>query len=106
VELVGETGGVGRLQCASLLSEDRAKCGGSIRFVHDDLLEPGTTIAEHPHEGNEELYMILEGTGIALLDGERYPVGPGDTYICGDGHTHGIENGDAPMRMIVVCTKT
>ena len=104
-EIDGCHGGFGKLNCASLLSEAWKQAGGRFQFVHDDLLEPGTTIAEHLHEGDEELYIVLEGSGIALLDGERYEVGPGDAYICRSGHTHGIENGNAPLRMIVVSTR-
>ena len=98
-------GGSGTVTCTSLLPRERVEAGGSrIRFVHDDLLEPGCSIAEHRHEGNEELYLVLEGSGTALLDGQRHPVGPGDAYLCLDGHTHGIENSaDAPMRLLVVC---
>ncbi len=98
-------GGTGTVTCSSLLPKEKAEAGGGLfRFVHDDVLEPGATIAEHLHEGDEELYLVLEGSGTALLDGERRAVGPGDAYLCLDGHTHGIENSaDAPMRLLVAC---
>ncbi|MHC4915765.1 MAG: cupin domain-containing protein [Planctomycetota bacterium] len=105
-EIDGCHGGVGKLKCVSLLSDEWKEAGGRFRWVHDDVLEPRTTIAEHKHEGDEELYVVLEGTGTALLDGERHPLEPGDVYVCRSGHTHGIENDDAPMRLIVVSVST
>lgn len=107
IEFDGCHEGSGKLVCASLMpalpGEPGGRCG--FRFVHDDVLEPGATIGEHKHEGNEEFYLVLEGTGTAILDGQEYAVGPGDMYICRDGHTHGIRNSpEAPMRLVVVCT--
>ena len=32
----------------------------------------------HSHHYEEEWIYVLEGTGIALIDGSEYPVGPGD----------------------------
>lgn len=55
-------------------------------------LEPGCSIGVHPHEGNGELYCVLEGEAVVTEDGEEFILGPGDTEFCADGHTHGIEN--------------
>jgi mannose-6-phosphate isomerase-like protein (cupin superfamily) len=53
-------------------------------------LEPGSSIGEHPHPRSEELYLILEGHGAGILDGEEFPVGPGDLFLVKAGHSHGL----------------
>ena len=72
----------------------------------------GDSPAERAGMQQGDIIRTIGGTDVrsaadvtALLDGERYPLGPGDVYVCRSGHTHGIENGDAPLRMIVVCTR-
>ncbi|HNX50749.1 MAG TPA: cupin domain-containing protein [Thermoanaerobaculaceae bacterium] len=68
-------------------------------------LEPGTSIGEHQHTDSEELYLVLEGTGTGLLDSDRFPVGPGDAWVCRSGHSHGLEAGaGAPLRFLALLT--
>ena len=69
-------------------------------------MAPGATIGEHRHEGDEEIYYVLEGRGTMTLDGERFEIGPGDLAVTPAGHTHALENGDAPMRLIVACARS
>ena len=68
-------------------------------------LEPGASIGEHQHPDTEELYLVLEGVGTGVLDGERFPVGPGDAWVCRSGQSHGLEVGvDAPLRLLALLT--
>ena len=47
--------------------------------VHLVQVEPGRDTTEyHKHYYEEECIYILAGTGTAIIEGERYPVGPGD----------------------------
>jgi len=93
--------GSGDLECRLVL--EAADTGGCLSFMHDDLLEPGAVIGEHTHEGNEEVYMVVEGHGTMIVDGEEYPIGPGDVSVCRSGHSHAIRNSrDGTMRLIVV----
>ena len=97
-------GGNGRLVYTEMLAE-HGKKGPGLTFFADSILEPGTTIGEHEHNGNEEAYIILEGHGTMIVDGEHHEAGPGDLIITRSGHSHGFINStDSPMRMIVVCT--
>jgi mannose-6-phosphate isomerase-like protein (cupin superfamily) len=69
-------------------------------------LEPGSTIGEHAHPNTDELYLILEGRGVGILDGERFPVGPGDLFLLKAGGTHGLENdSDAPLTFLGLLTR-
>lgn len=58
-------------------------------------LEPGSTVGEHLHTDECEVYYILSGKAVMIEDGKRYPVCAGDAELCSVGHTHGMEN-DSP----------
>ena len=69
-------------------------------------LEPGSTIGEHAHPNTEDLYLILEGQGIGVLNGERFPVGPGDLFLVKAGGTHGLINdSDRPLTFLGLLTR-
>ncbi len=70
-------------------------------------LEPGATIGEHAHPNTEDLYLIVEGRGTGLLDGERFPVGPGDLFLVKAGGSHGLINdSDGPLTFIGLLTRS
>ena len=93
-------GGEGSLAWRVVLEEAVNK---GIAFVHDNILDPGVTIGEHIHDNDEELYMILEGTGTMRIDGVDHEVGPGDVCITRAGHSHGLANtGPVPIRQLVI----
>ena len=70
-------------------------------------LEPGTSIGEHAHPNTEDLYLILEGHGIGILDGERFPVGPGDLFLVKAGGSHGLINGpEGPLTFLGLLTRS
>jgi quercetin dioxygenase-like cupin family protein len=67
-------------------------------------IPPGTQFGVHVHDGSEELYVILKGRGVALLDGEEHPVGPGDLLMLRNGGAHGLRNDAAdPIELLCVC---
>ena len=76
----------------------------SVRFIDYSLLPPGADVGTHTHAtDNEELYVIVEGRGTMLVDGERFEVHGGDCVINRPGGTHALENtGDADLKMIVI----
>jgi mannose-6-phosphate isomerase-like protein (cupin superfamily) len=92
--------GVGRM--ASTTAFSRPDSGPGFRFVHDNVLDPGASIGEHLHTGDEEIYLVLEGEGTMIEDGRPYPVTAGDLCITTAGHSHGLRNGPTPMRLLVV----
>lgn len=82
-------GGLGKALLREILSPgDMA----GVDFVSLVTLESGASVGHHRHDGTEELYLILEGSGVAILDGGRFDVGPGDAFLVKDGHGHGLEN--------------
>lgn len=75
----------------------------NLTIIGFDVLPPGTSIAEHPHYNEEKLYLVLEGTGIAIVDGEEQAVASGDAIPLRAGSSHGIRNsGTEPMMILVI----
>ena len=97
-------GGVGELVCTELLGNYEKRDAG-MKYVHDDTLAPGASIGDHTHEGDEEIYIILDGRGTMLVDGSSEDVSAGDVCITRSGHRHSLTNtGSAHMRLLVVGT--
>jgi len=66
----------------------------SIQHVH---MEPGALVPEHSHE-HEQVGYITSGSGVFVVDGEEFPVGPGDSYHLPSDEPHSLENtGDEPL---------
>jgi uncharacterized cupin superfamily protein len=61
----------------------------------------------HCHSAEEELYVVLEGTGTLLLGDEEHPVRAG-SVICrppGTGVAHALRAGEAPLTALVYGTR-
>jgi quercetin dioxygenase-like cupin family protein len=70
-------------------------------------LEPGSTIGDHAHPNTEDLYLILEGRGIGILDGERFPVSAGDLFLVKAGGSHGLVNdSEGPLTFLGLLTRS
>jgi mannose-6-phosphate isomerase-like protein (cupin superfamily) len=76
-------------------------------MVSHMTLQPGCSMGYHKHPDNEELYVILSGSGTYLDDGETaVQVGPGDTTLTLKGQSHGIENtGTEPLVFLAAIVK-
>ena len=55
-------------------------------------LEPGKEVEYHVHEGECELYYILQGEGIYNDNGKEVPIFPGCSTFTPSGEGHGIKN--------------
>lgn len=97
-------GGLGAGQGVDLLKQgDMAGIVSMGRIT----LEPGATIGEHPHPNTEDLYLILEGRGTGVLNGERFPLQPGDLFLVKAGGTHGLINdSDQPLTFLGLLTRS
>jgi mannose-6-phosphate isomerase-like protein (cupin superfamily) len=63
----------------------------------------GATTA-HYHRMTEELYLVREGSGVMLIDGEERQIGPGDCVLIPPGATHKLLNvGEEPLRIVCAC---
>jgi mannose-6-phosphate isomerase-like protein (cupin superfamily) len=66
-------------------------------------LPPGAGIGPHRHEQEDEVYIVLSGSGV-LDDGTvTTRVSAGDAVLTGNGEAHAITNdGDEPLELIAV----
>ncbi len=85
--LEGCHGGEGAFRCRSILDGL-----GSARFpfMHRDDMPAGSSIGEHTHERDEEIYYLLSGEGTLTYDGQVFAMRPGDVSLCLAGHSHGF----------------
>jgi mannose-6-phosphate isomerase-like protein (cupin superfamily) len=76
---------------------------GRARLFARLSLPPGSSIGYHAHDGEEEVFYILSGTGIVNDQGVTSSVGPGDAVLTGGGNGHSIANpGTAPLELLAV----
>lgn len=69
-------------------------------------VEPGVTTKRHRVAGTVERYVIMEGSGMARVDGsDERAVAPGDVIVIPAGATQSIINtGDHDLVFLCVCT--
>lgn len=65
---------------------------------------PGTSTVEHHHVGQDEIFMILEGSGTITVGGEPVRVGQGSLLFAPADIAHGIQP-DSDTRMVMVFVK-
>lgn len=93
-------GGIGETEQHKIIESD-AELYGKGRMFNRMIIQPGNSIGEHTHEGDNEIFYFLSGTGEYNDNGTIVQVGPGDTTICNDGEFHSLRNtGDVPLEFI------
>lgn len=86
-----------------IVADGRSNPGRHLRFMHHDVLPPGTSIGLHPHRDDEEYYYVLRGRGEMTLGEVVHPVGPGDLTAVYPGGRHGLANtGDEDLEILVI----
>jgi mannose-6-phosphate isomerase-like protein (cupin superfamily) len=68
------------------------------------IVPPGADIGVHTHAlNNQELYIIVSGEGLMLVDGEETRVGSGHVIMNRPGGTHALRNpGSKEIKLVVV----
>lgn len=82
--------GEGQAVIKHIYSKDELK--GNSRLCATITLEPGHSIGEHAHNGEEEIYYILKGEATVIDDGQPVLVIAGDAIMTRDGASHSIKN--------------
>jgi mannose-6-phosphate isomerase-like protein (cupin superfamily) len=94
-------GGKGKVEITHIFGKDEIR--GKARLCARITLQPGCSIGMHEHVDEEEIYHIIEGTGVVNDNGTEYTVSPGDSVLTGGGASHSIENtGDKPLVLMAV----
>ena len=61
-------------------------------------VDAGATSPAHYHKVTSELYHVVEGSGVMILDGREHNVAPGDCISITAGVVHSIKNtGTVPL---------
>ena len=77
--------------------------GSRVRMMGRLALDPGASIGPHMHTENEEVYIILSGSGRYLDGGEYHDVGPGDVTLTSPEGPHALENtGTEPLVFVAL----
>ena len=102
------SGGDGTVFAATVAQIGRAIGAGGLGAMYV-VVEPGKrAFPFHNHLGNDELFVILEGTGTYRFGTGEYPVKAGDVCAAprgGPDHAHQLINsGDAPLKYLGVST--
>ncbi len=85
--------GDGTCNEATVFAGDELKT--RLRGIGMTTIHPGASIGVHPHDDNEEVYLILAGEGVATIDGREVRVRPGDVMVNHPGCSHGLRNDSA-----------
>lgn len=72
-------------------------------YVDHALLPSGASIGMHRHEGVEEFYYVMNGSGTAKVAGETAPIGKGDAVPVFLNQPHSFENtGPGDLELMIV----
>jgi mannose-6-phosphate isomerase-like protein (cupin superfamily) len=86
-------GGTGVLYGRYAFTRDMPPMENPVREIGWLTLKPGDSVGFHKHEVNEDVYVIVSGTGVFKdNDGKEFEVKPGDITIARKGQSHGLSN--------------
>lgn len=74
---------------------------GDYLFAGLNTFEPNQEHAPHAHEGQDKLYVILDGKGLVTIGGETEQLAAGDVAFAPAGILHAIRN-PGPDRLVVM----
>jgi len=74
---------------------------GDFLFAGLNSFEPGQEHAPHAHQGQDKLYVILEGCGTVQIGEQSELLSAGDAAFAPSGVLHSIRN-PGPRRLVVM----
>ena len=74
----------------------------SVDFFDRVVVLPGSTIGFHKHGRNEEMYIVLEGEGLMIIEDDEVSVGKGDMILNPVEGRHGLINNSSESMDILV----
>lgn len=77
-----------------------ATVGSEAMAVGTQQVKVGTGIPEHRHPATDETFLVVDGTGIALLDGAPHDITAGAWIYIPRGTWHAFTNPDAELRLL------
>lgn len=77
--------------------------GSHFRVCAKLILPPGAGIGLHPHDGEDEVYIVVKGVATVNDNGVTAEVHPGDTVLTGKGTAHSLTNcGQETLEVIAI----
>ena len=93
--------GQGSVEVLHVFKKEELK--GKARLFAKLKLDRGCSIGHHAHENEEEVFYIIQGSGVVSEDGTQTPVQSGDAILTGGGSGHSIRNdGEDPLILMAV----
>ena len=83
----------------------RAELGASAFGIQVIDMPPNIDLyPEHTHEddGQEEVYLVIKGSGEIDIEGERHKLDPGTMVRVAPGTTRKVYTAEDPIRMVIV----
>jgi len=74
---------------------------GDYLFAGLNCFEPGQEHAAHTHEGQDKLYIVMQGSGLVTVGAQTELLQPGGVALAPSGVLHSIRN-PGPERLIVM----
>ena len=93
-------GGEGALAFHDFLLAEGSYGAGKL-FSRTEL-PAGASIGEHRHDGEFEVYYVLEGTVEVLDGGVWQTLRRGDMHLCASGESHAVRNSSAEEAQILM----
>ena len=76
---------------------------GAWDFAIRVVMPPGSSMGEHTHDDDEEMYIILKGEGTMIIEGVEWPVVAGDMIVNKRFGTHGLINtSDSEIELLII----
>lgn len=83
---------------------DRSNAPVAHQSLAEATIEAGGATVRHHHRLSEEIYYLVEGSGVMEIDGEERPVGVGDAILIPPGARHRIRaSAGGPLRLLCAC---
>jgi len=80
--------------------------GAKARLCARLTLPPGASIGPHAHVDEDEVYLIVRGSGVLAEGGRETRMQTGDAALTGKGATHAIRNdGAEPLEIVAFICK-
>ncbi len=80
--------------------------GSHFRVCAKLILPPGSGIGLHPHIDEDEVYIVLKGSGTVTDAGLTAEVKPGDTVLTGKGDSHCLTNTGSEVLEVIAIVVT
>ncbi|NMP36850.1 MAG: cupin domain-containing protein [Clostridiales bacterium] len=85
---------------------DEGEYNGRARLFSTITLEPGSSIGEHVHDNEEEIFYVIEGIAVYNDDGKDVVMNKGDCCICLGGQKHSLANRGSETLTVVAIILT